>query len=89
MQKVVLHARALGFKARKERGPDELHSMLPKSFKMLGKTMHQDFDKIVDDAETVEDPKHTLQQLTNALNHCQGCHAIFQIDPIILEKNSQ
>ena len=54
--------------------------MLPKSFKMLAKAMHQDFDKIADDAETLQDSKHTLQQLTNVLNSCQGCHATFQID---------
>ena len=91
MQAVVQYARPLGFKARKEQGPDELHSMLPKSFKMLGKAMHQDFDKIADDAETLQDPKHTLQQLTAVLNSCQGCHATFQIDSAMtnIENNSQ
>ncbi len=79
MQAVVQYARPLGFKARKGQGPDELHSMLPKSFKMLGKAMHQDFDKIADDAETLQDPKHTLQQLAAVLSSCQGCHATFQV----------
>jgi len=91
MQAVVQYARPLGFKARKQQGPDELHSMLPKSFKMLGKAMHQDFDKIADDAVALKDPKHTLQQLTDVLNSCQGCHATFQIDSamINIENNTQ
>jgi len=80
MKAVAEHARVLGFKVRQAKGPNALHTVLPKSFKMLGKAMHQNFDKIAEDAETLQDSKHTLQQLAGALNSCQGCHATFRID---------
>lgn len=80
MEAVAKYARPLGFKARQQQAKDELHSALPKSFKMLGKAMHMEFDKIADDAETLKDSKHTLQQLADVLNHCQGCHEVFRID---------
>jgi len=82
MQAVADFARPLGFKARKQKGSDALHDELPRSFKMLGKAMHQSFDEIADDAETLKDPKHTLQQLAGVLNSCQGCHATFRIESI-------
>jgi len=82
MQAVADYARPLGFKARQHKTPDELHKALPKSFKMMGRAMHQDFDKIADDAETLQDPKHSLQQLAAVMNSCQGCHATFRIEAI-------
>ena len=82
MQAVADYARPLGFKARQQKGSDGLHDALPRSFKMMGKAMHQDFDKIADDAETLKDPKHTLQQLAAVMGSCQGCHATFRIESI-------
>jgi len=85
MQAVADYARPFGFKARKQKEPDALHDELPRSFKMLGKAMHQNFDKISDDAETLKDPKHTLQQLSEVLNSCQGCHATFRVESVAVE----
>jgi len=82
MQAVADYARPLGFKVRQQKGSDGLHDALPRSFKMLGKAMHQDFDKIADDAETLKDPKHTLQQLAAVMGSCQGCHATFRIESV-------
>ncbi len=82
MQAVADYARPLGFKARRQKPKDGLHDALPRSFKMQGKVMHQNFDKIADDAETLKDPKHTLQQLAEVMNSCQGCHASFRIESI-------
>ncbi len=79
MQAVADYASPLGFKARQKKASDGLHDALPKSFKMLGKAMHKSFDKIAEDAETLKDSKHTLQQLSTVLNSCQGCHATFRI----------
>jgi len=89
MQAVVGYARPLGFKARKQKGSDALHDELPRSFKMMGKAMHQKFDKIADDAETVKDPKHTLQQLAEVLNSCQGCHAVFRVESVAVETETE
>ncbi len=85
MEAVANYARSVGFKAKKKQSNDELHSALPKSFKILGKAMHMDFDKIADDAVTLKDSKHTLQQLADVLGHCQGCHETFRIDSSVNE----
>ncbi len=82
MQAVADYARPMGFKVRRQKPKDGLHDALPRSFKMQGKAMHQNFDKIADDAETLKDPKHTLQQLAEVMNNCQGCHATFRIETI-------
>ena len=82
MQAVADYARPMGFKVRRQKPKDGLHDALPRSFKMQGKAMHQNFDKIADDAETLKDPKHTLQQLAEVMNNCQGCHATFRIESI-------
>jgi len=89
MQAVADYARPLGFKARKQKGSDALHDELPRSFKMLGKAMHQSFDEIADDAENLKDPKHTLQQLSGVLNSCQGCHATFRIESVAAEAEAE
>ena len=89
MQAVADYARPLGFKAKKQKTPDALHNQLPKSFKMLGKAMHQDFDKIADDAENLKDPKHTLQQLAEVFNSCQGCHETFRIESIAVAEETE
>ncbi|MCF7972142.1 MAG: cytochrome c [Methylococcaceae bacterium] len=82
MQAVADYARPLGFKARQQKASDGLHNALPKSFKIMGRAMHQDFDKIADDAETLKDPKHSLQQLAAVMSSCQGCHETFRIEAI-------
>lgn len=58
---------------------DHLKGVLPKEFMQLGISVHQDFDKIAVDAQSIKDPKHTLQQLSESMGKCVACHATYQI----------
>jgi hypothetical protein len=75
---VAEHARALGFNM-KHKAENPLHDVLPKDFMQLGMSMHKDFDLIAADAETLKDPKHTLQQLSATMGKCTACHETYQI----------
>ncbi|NOT18175.1 MAG: hypothetical protein HOP20_08960 [Sulfuriferula sp.] len=78
MDAVAKQARTLGMSMGREAG-GHLHSVLPMEFKQLGMSSHQDFDAIAMDAESLKDPKHTLQQLGDAMNKCIACHSVYQI----------
>jgi hypothetical protein len=41
--------------------------------------VHQDFDRIALDAETMGDTRHALTQLGETLNKCVACHAMYQL----------
>jgi hypothetical protein len=56
-----------------------LHDVLPKSFMMLGMSMHKDFDFIAQDALAIKNPKHSLHQLSETMQKCTVCHATYQI----------
>jgi ATP phosphoribosyltransferase regulatory subunit HisZ len=58
---------------------DNFKGTLPKEFMQLGMSVYQDFDKIAADAESIKDPKHTLQQLSQSMGKCVACHATYQI----------
>lgn len=78
MKAVAESARALGL-TMKHKAENPLHEVLPKEFMMLGISMHKDFDAIAADAETLKNPKHTLQQLNDTMAKCNACHASYQI----------
>ncbi|MCK5829924.1 MAG: cytochrome c [Methylococcales bacterium] len=78
LEKVTRHARPLGM-AMKETPENKLHGILPKAFMMQGKAIHMAFDSIADDAERIKDPKHTLKQISETLQKCQGCHDNYRI----------
>lgn len=59
--------------------PPTLAGKLPLEFKQLGFSVHQDFDRIVLDAEAMGDTRHSLTQLGEILGKCVACHAMFQI----------
>ena len=84
MAAVAEHARALGFNM-KHKAENPLHDVLPKEFMQLGMSMHKDFDLIAADAETLKDPKHTLQQLSATMGKCTACHEIYQIQATSLK----
>jgi cytochrome c553 len=78
MAAVAEQAQALGFNM-KHKAENPLHDVLPKEFMQLGMSMHKDFDLIAADAVSLEDPKHTLQQLSTTMGKCVACHEIYQI----------
>jgi cytochrome c553 len=78
MAAVAQHARPLGMAMARNAGA-HLHGSFPKEFTQLGRSVHQDFDLIATDAETIKDPRHTLQQLSQSMGKCVACHATFQI----------
>lgn len=78
MQTVAEVARSLGTTAARETPPEVL-KQLPAEFRKLGFQVHSDFDRIAADAEAMEDPGHTLRQVSEAMNGCVACHAAYQI----------
>ncbi|MEQ1635469.1 MAG: hypothetical protein ABL903_02185 [Methylococcales bacterium] len=76
MAAVAKAAKPLGMAHSAE---NHLHSVLPKAFMQMGMSLHKDFDQIALDAETLKDPKQTLQQMSAALSKCNACHATYQI----------
>ncbi len=78
MTAVAEHSRALGFEM-KHKAENTLHDVLPKEFMRIGMPMHKEFDLIASDAESLKDTKHTLQELSTAMDKCTACHATYQI----------
>jgi cytochrome c556 len=85
MAAVAEHSRALGFNM-KHKAENPLHDVLPKEFMQLGMSMHKDFDLIAADAESLKDPKHTLQQLSATMGKCTACHDTYQIQAARLKR---
>jgi hypothetical protein len=78
MTAVNQYASSLGM-GMTHKSEDHLKGLLPKEFMQLGLSVHQDFDTIAADALAIKDPKHTLQQLGDAMSKCVACHATYQI----------
>jgi cytochrome c556 len=80
MAAVAAAARPLGMgMARK--AESHLGAALPRDFMRQGMAVHQDFDRIADDAEARKDPRLTLRQLGETMGRCVACHASFRIEP--------
>lgn len=79
MESVAKQAKLLGM-GMKKKPEDELQSILPEAFMIQGKSVHLAFDSIANDAEDKKDSKNTLQQLSDALKICQGCHESYRIE---------
>lgn len=67
--------------AAAQRVPASLSAKLPLAFKTLGLSVHQDFDHIALDAESLADHAHTLDQIGRLLGKCVACHGAYQIAP--------
>ena len=78
MVAVAEHARSLGM-GMAHKGEDHLKAVLPKEFMQLGMSVHGAFDQIAADAESLKDPRHTLQQLSESMKKCTACHDSYQI----------
>ncbi|MDH3310485.1 MAG: hypothetical protein OEM48_02135 [Gammaproteobacteria bacterium] len=62
--------------------PPGLPEKLPLEFKTLGRSVHQDFDRIAMDAEAVSDVRLSLRQLGESIKKCVACHATYQINQV-------
>jgi hypothetical protein len=72
-------ARAVGVAAQHD-VPPSLMGKLPGEFKLLGFDTHSRFDQLALDAEQIDDPSHSLQQLAELLSNCIACHGAYRID---------
>ena len=73
-------AKAVGAAAQNS-VPGSLVKKLPLEFKKLGFDTHQKFDQLALDAEEFGDPVQSLQQLSELMSNCVGCHELYRIDP--------
>lgn len=78
MAAVAREARSLGM-GMAHKGEDHLKSVLPEEFMRMGMSVHKAFDEMGADAESLKDPKHTLRQLSKAMQTCNECHAGYQV----------
>jgi hypothetical protein len=78
MDTVASVARSLGSPMTQHVPPD-LKQALPEGFRKMGFSVHNDFDRIALDAESLGDGKHTLSQLGETLSKCVSCHGAYQI----------
>jgi cytochrome c556 len=81
MATVVTAARQVGANAQ-QAVPGSLVGKLPLSFKQLGFDTHRKFDLLALDAEQLGDPSHTLEQLSDLMQNCVACHAMYRIDAV-------
>jgi cytochrome c553 len=78
MAAVSKYARPLGL-GMAHKAEDHLKGVLPREFMQLGMSLHRDFDQIAADAESRQDPKLTLRQLSDAMTKCVACHDTYLI----------
>lgn len=79
MKAIAVAARQVGAAAQ-EGVPAALVGKLPGEFKVLGFDTHRKFDALALDAEQLEDPAHTREQLAELMSNCVACHAAYRID---------
>jgi len=79
MTSIVSSARRVGMGAQGD-VPVSLMGKLPLEFKKLGFDTHTKFDTLALDAEQLGDPQHTLEQLSQLMQNCVGCHAAYRIN---------
>jgi hypothetical protein len=87
MQAAANAARGMGQKMMHE-VPPALRAKLPVGFRQLGFSVHNEFDQIALDAESIKDVSHSLGQLSATLQKCVACHTVYQIQsPVLNEKH--
>ena len=78
METVSKVSRALG-SSMSGNIPTELKKALPEDFRLLGGSVHKQFDQIALDAEAIADTPHTLTQLAEVLSSCATCHSRYRL----------
>lgn len=81
MSQIAKAARQVGAAAQ-QAVPGSLVGKLPLSFKQLGFDTHKQFDTLAMDADELQDPEHSLQQLSVLMQNCVACHAAYRIDSV-------
>lgn len=79
MATVTETARAVG-NAAVQAVPPSLMASLPLEFKTMGRGVHRAFDQLAMDAESLAEPRHSLQQMSDILSQCVACHAAYRLD---------
>jgi len=51
----------------------------PQAFRVMAQTLHDAFDQIALDAESMGDPQLTMEQLSTATATCTACHASYRL----------
>ena len=77
-KEVSIAARSVGMVMATEVGHPALIAKLPLPFKKLGFGVHRSFDKLADEAETLN-TKQVLTETANIMNSCVACHATFRL----------
>jgi hypothetical protein len=78
MPAVATAARGMGQKMVHE-APPALRAKLPLEFRQLGSSVHRGFDQIALDADSLQDARTSLNQLSDTLRNCVACHAAYQV----------
>ena len=60
--------------------PSSLVGKLPLEFKKLGFDTHSRFSQLAMDAESLGDEQHALTQVSDLMENCVACHAIYKIE---------
>ena len=60
--------------------PGSLVGKLPLEFKKLGFDTHSKFTQLALDAEQLGDEQHALAQVSELMENCVACHAIYKIE---------
>lgn len=79
LEKAAVAAKKVGRAAQAE-VPGSLMGKLPIAFKKLGFDTHTKFDQLALDAESLEDGNYTLEQLSELMQNCVGCHAAYRLE---------
>lgn len=78
MRQVAVAARRMGSDAAGAI-PPRVVKKLPDPFKRMAGKVHQSFDRIALDAETMGDRSLALEQLGRLMGQCVACHETYQI----------
>jgi hypothetical protein len=81
MSQIAEAARKVGITAQ-QTVPGSLVGKLPLSFKQLGYDTHKQYDTLAMDAEELQDPEHSLQQLSMLMQNCVACHKAYRIENV-------
>jgi cytochrome c556 len=60
--------------------PPGMMRHIPKEFRMLGMSVHTDFDRLADAADTGAAITDTLSSLSATLSKCVACHAAYRFE---------